>query len=40
LKSPDSRKKEAWILLPLALNFLPKDLGFPAPGFENPSAQF
>jgi hypothetical protein len=38
LKSLDSWKKEAWISLPLALNFLPKDLDFPSPGFENPSA--
>src|SRR5271165_7540913 len=40
LKSPDSRKKEAWISLPLALNFLPNDLDFPSPGFANPSTHF
>ena len=37
LKWPDSRKKEAWNSLPLALNFLPNDLDFPSPGFGNPS---
>jgi len=36
LKRPDSRKKEAWISLPPALNFLPNDLDFPSPGFGNP----
>jgi|SRR5271165_1303106 len=40
LKSLDSRKKEAWNLLPLALNFLPNDLDFPSPGFANPSPHF
>jgi len=40
LKRPDSRKKEAWISLPLALNFLPNDLDFPSPGFGNPSTHF
>src|SRR5271157_5057520 len=40
LNSLDSRKKEAWISLPLALNFLPNDLDFPSPGFGNPSAHF
>jgi len=40
LKSPDSRKKEAWISLPPALNFLPNDLDFPSPGFANPSPHF
>jgi len=40
LNSLDSRKKEAWISLPLALNFLPSDLDFPSPGFANPSANF
>ncbi len=40
LKRPDSRKKEAWISLPLALNFLPNDLEFPSPGFGNPSTHF
>jgi len=40
LKRPDSRKKEAWNSLPLALNFLPNDLDFPSPGFENPSTHF
>ena len=40
LKSPVSRKKEAWISLPLALNFLPNDLDFPSPGFANPSTHF
>src|SRR5271165_4998947 len=40
LNSLDSRKKEAWISLPLALNFLPNDLDFPSPGFANPSAHF
>jgi len=30
LKSPDSRKKKAWIPLPQALDFLPKDLDFPS----------
>ncbi|HME83331.1 MAG TPA: acylphosphatase [Roseiarcus sp.] len=40
LKSHDSRKKEAWISLPLALNFLPNDLDFPSPGFANPSPHF
>jgi len=39
LKSLDSRKKEAWISLPLALNFLPNDLDFPSPGFANPSTE-
>src|SRR5271166_919549 len=38
LKSPNSRKKKAWNLLPLALNFLPTDLDFPSRGFGNPSA--
>jgi len=40
LNSFNSRKKEAWILLPLALNFLPNDLDFPSRGFENPSTSF
>ena len=40
LNSPDSRKKEAWISLPLALDFLPNDLDFPSPGFGNPSTNF
>ncbi len=40
LKRPDSWKKEAWISLPLALNFLPNDLDFPSRGFGNPSAHF
>src|SRR5271157_2283260 len=40
LNSLDSRKKEAWISLPLALNFLPNDLDFPSPGFANPSTHF
>src|SRR5271166_334075 len=40
LKSPDSRKKKAWISLPLALNFLPNDLDFPSPSFANPSTSF
>src|SRR5271165_5633417 len=40
LKWPDSRKKEAWNSLPLALNFLPNDLDFPSPGFANPSTHF
>ncbi len=40
LKRLDSRKKEAWISLPLALNFLPNDLDFPSPGFANPSTHF
>src|SRR5208282_1785717 len=37
LKSLDSRKKEAWNSLPMALDFLPNDLDFPSPGFGNPS---
>jgi hypothetical protein len=44
LKSPDSRKKKAWIPLPQALDFLPGiwiflpyDLDFTSIGFENPS---
>jgi hypothetical protein len=40
LKSPESRKKKAWIFLPRALNFLPQDLDFPSLGFENPSLNF
>ncbi len=40
LKRPDSRKKEIWISLPLALIFLPNDLDFPSPGFANPSTHF
>ncbi len=40
LKSPDSRKKETWILLPLALVFLPNDLDFSSPDFANPSTKF
>jgi len=38
LKSPDSREEEAWILLPLALNFLPNDLDFPSLGLDFPSS--
>jgi hypothetical protein len=30
LKSLNSRKRKIWILLPLALNFLPPDLEFPS----------
>jgi hypothetical protein len=37
LKTPDSQKEEAWILLPSALIFLPHDLDIPSDGFENPS---
>jgi hypothetical protein len=37
LNSLDSRKKEAWIPLPLALIFLPNNLDFPPYGFGNPS---
>jgi hypothetical protein len=37
LNSLDSRKKEAWITLPLALIFLPNNLDFPSPCFGNPS---
>jgi hypothetical protein len=37
LNSHDSRKKAAWISLPLAWISLPNDLDFPSPGFENPS---
>jgi hypothetical protein len=40
LNSPDSRKKAAWISLPLALDFLPNDLDFPSLGFGNPSTHF
>jgi hypothetical protein len=40
LKSLDSRKEKAWILLPSALDFLPHDLDFPSNGFENPSTGF
>jgi hypothetical protein len=34
LKSLNSRKRKIWILLPLALNFLPPDLEFPSFDFD------
>jgi hypothetical protein len=37
LNSHDSRKKAAWMPLPLAWISLPDDLDIPSPGFENPS---
>ncbi len=39
LNSLESRKEEAWISLPVALIFLPKDLDFPSRGFENLSSK-
>jgi hypothetical protein len=37
LKTPDSQKEEARILLPSALIFLPPDLDFPPDVFDDPS---
>jgi hypothetical protein len=37
LKTFDWRKDKVWILFPLALDFLHKDLDFPSKDFENPS---
>ncbi len=40
LNNPDSRKKEIWISLPPALDFLPNDLDLPSRGFGNPATNF